>query len=282
MKTTNDPYTRLTFQNVATLGSVILIIAILVGASSAQDRWPQEFTTQDGTISVYQPQVESYKGDRIKGRAALSIRNKDVQEPVFGMVWFSGRAITARDTRTVEFKNIDVERVKIPQSTSEQEKQLAEILTRESANWMDTRMPLERLLAMTAAVEKGKAQANRLNMKPPKIIFTTRPSALILIHGKPELRKVENSTFERVINTPFLILFDPGRKTYYTKGGDFWYSASNVMGPWENLNNPPGPVWRWRRIWSLAKTRHRPAEADAPPRIIAPQNQPNLSFQKIT
>ena len=270
MKIINDSYTRLVFKRAAILGSIILFVASFWGASFGQDRWPQEFTTQDGTISVYQPQVESYKGDRIKGRAALSIRNKDVQEPIFGMVWFSGRAITARDTRTVEFKNIEVDRIKIPQSTTEQEKQLAEILKRESANWMVTQMPLDRLLAMTAALEKGKAQGSRLNMKPPKIIFTTRPSALILINGKPELRKVENSTFERVINTPFLILFDPGRKTYYTKGGDFWYSASNVMGPWENLIHPPAPVVDVAgRIMELReKSDTDQPKPNAPPRII--------------
>ncbi len=52
MKITNDSYTRLAFQKVAILGSVILVIAIFLGASFGQDRWPQEFTTQDGTISV--------------------------------------------------------------------------------------------------------------------------------------------------------------------------------------------------------------------------------------
>ena len=259
-----------TFQRTAIIGSVFLVIAFFVAASFAQDRRPQEFTTQDGAISVYQPQIESYKGDRIKGRAALSILNKDAEEPVFGMLWFSGRAITARDTRTVEFKNIEVERVKIPQSTSEQEKRLAEMLTRESAKWMATQMPLEHLLAITAALEKGKAQANRLNMKPPKIIFTTTPSALILINGKPELRKVENSAFERVINTPFLILFDPGRKTYYTKGGDFWYSASNVMGPWVNLKNPPAPVVEvtGRIMEPREKADKDQPKPSAPPRII--------------
>jgi hypothetical protein len=93
---------------------------------------------------------------------------------------------------------------------------------------------------------------------------------LILINGKPELRKVENSTFERVINTPFLILFDPGTKTYYTKGGDFWYSAINIMGPWKDLSSPPTPVIEVaRRIVEPRDNRDEvQPKPKSPPQII--------------
>jgi hypothetical protein len=270
MKTTNNSHTKLAFQDMAILGFIALVITLSWAPGFTQDRWPQEFMTQDGKISVYQPQLESYKGDKIKGRAALSIRSKDAEEPVFGMVWFSGRAITDRETKSVEFRNMEVERVKFPQSTSEQEKQATEVLKKESAHWMPTQMTLDRLLAVTSANEWGKVQSSRLNMEPPKIIFTTTPSVLILINGKPELRKVENSTFERVINTPFLILFDPGRKIYYTKGGDFWYSSSNVLGPWENLSNPPAPVVdvAGRIMEPQEKSDSDEPKPNVPPRII--------------
>jgi hypothetical protein len=224
------------------LGLIVSLIAIFPNKGFVQDHWPQEFAIQNGKIFVYQPQLESYKGDKIKGRAALSIQKKGTKDPVFGVVWFSARALTERSARMVEFTDMEVERIKFPQSTPEQERQLTEVLRQEAGKWMPTQMALDRLLTLTAAIEKGRIQADRLNMDPPKIIFTTSPSALILINGKPQLRKIENSTFERVINTPFLILFDPTNRIYYTRGGDFWYSAVNVMGPWENLNNPPAPV----------------------------------------
>ena len=242
MKTTKDWYVRLALLSLAAFGFIVLINETFTATGATQGDWPREFVTQDGKVSVYQPELDFYKGDRIKGRAAISVRNKDAQEPVFGMVWFSGRAITDRDAKMVNFTDMKVDRIKVPQSASEQEKQLTELLKKESANWMPVQMPLDRLLAVTVANEWGKVQASRLNMEPPKIIFTTTPSALILINGKPELRKVENTRFERVINTPFLILFDAGNKTYYTKGGDFWYAATNVMGPWKHLNDPPAPV----------------------------------------
>jgi len=242
MKTVNEAHRRLALRDLAILGSILLVVAVFVRTGHAQGQWPREFAVQDGKISVFQPQLDSYKGDKIKGRAALSIQAKEAKEPVFGVVWFSARAATDRNARMVEFTDIVVERIKFPQSTSEQEKKWTEALSQDSGKWMPPQMELDRLLALTAAIEKGKAQADRLMMDPPKIIFTTTPTALILINGKPELRKVENSGLERVINTPFLILFDPESRTYYTKGGDFWYTATNVMGPWNHLNDPPGPA----------------------------------------
>jgi hypothetical protein len=233
---------RLWFKLLTILGFMAALISFLSTTSLAQDEWPEEFSIQEGKILVYQPQLESYKGDKITGRAAISVQKKDEKEPVFGVFWFSARALTDRDTRMVRFADTRVDRIRFPQSTSEQENRMTELLVRESDKWMPAEMALDRLLALTATVEKGKMQADRLNMDPPKIIFTTTPSALILINGKPVLRKVENSPFERVMNTPFLILFDPSSKTYFTRGGEFWYSASNVMGPWKNLANPPAAV----------------------------------------
>lgn len=224
------------------LGFCLLVTAVCAGRGFAQDHWPQEFAIREGKISVYQPQLDSYKGDIITGRAALALQKKSAKEPVFGVVWFSARALMDREARMVEFRNIVVERIKFPRSTPDQEREWEDVLTKVSGKWMPTHIALDRLLALTAAVEKGKMPTDRLNMEPPKIIFTTAPSVLILINGQPQLRAVENSMLERVMNTPFLILFDPAAGTYYTKGETAWYSAPAVMGPWRGLDGPPPPA----------------------------------------
>jgi hypothetical protein len=46
----------------------------------------------------------------------------------------------------------------------------------------------------------------------------------------------------RVVNTPFLILFDSKTKSYYLKGGNDWLKASDVMGPWDLNPYPPTSV----------------------------------------
>jgi hypothetical protein len=218
---------------------VITAVGVCFRISGAQDQWPQEFVGPEGKIVIYQPQLDSYKGDKIEGRAAISVQKKHAKEPVFGVVWFSARALTDRDARMVQFTDVNIQRVKFPNVTLEQEKQWAEILKEGADKWMPTQMEIDRLLTLTAAIERGKQVSDNLNMDPPKIIFRTVPTALIVIHGKPELRKVENSNLERVINTPFLILFAPRTKTFYTRGGDYWYAAMDILGPWKTINQPP-------------------------------------------
>ena len=227
---------------ILTLVSVVVMILFCSGLGRAQDEWPRQLTTKEGKVTVYQPQLESFKGDKVRARAALSILKKDAKDPVFGVVWFSARANTNRDTRLVEFTDLKIERVKFPLSTKDQEKAFADFLTKDVENWERSPMALDRFLAQIAAIEREKASADQLGTDPPLIIFTTIPSALILINGKPELRRVENSDLERVVNTPFAILYAPSTKTYYLKGGDFWYSSLDVMGPWKTIDSPPPPV----------------------------------------
>lgn len=225
---------------------VLAVVAIATlfcfSVSEAVEGWPREIATKEGKFTVYQPQLESFNGDKVTARAALSIGKKDEKQPTFGVVWFSARAMTNRDTRVVEFTDLKIERVKFPFATKDQEKALTDFLTHDVDNWERTPMALDRFLAEIATVEKEKAAADQLKTDPPKIIYTTVPSALIVINGKPELRKVENSELERVINTPFVILYAPSTKTYYLKGGDFWYSALDVMGQWKTITSPPPSV----------------------------------------
>jgi hypothetical protein len=102
---------------------VVISLALMVFSTLclAEDQWPREIATREGKITVFQPQLESFKGDKVNARAAISIRKAEGKEPIFGVVWFSARAMTNRDTRLVEFSDLKIERVKFPFSTKEQE-----------------------------------------------------------------------------------------------------------------------------------------------------------------
>ena len=209
---------------------------------STTDQWPHEITLDKGTVQIYQPQLEAYRGNKATFRAVVSAQKTDAPAPVFGVVWFACRVDTDRDTRMVQFNDIKVERMAFPNTTKEQEQKYAKFLEDNIATWEQLTMSLDRLLAMAAEVEKQKAGAVDLQNKPPKIIFSPVPTELILINGEPVIRDVENSDLKRVMNTPCLILFSPETKTYYLKGKTTWCSASDVNGPWQQEQNPPGAV----------------------------------------
>jgi len=151
--------------NIGCCGNRPLLCA---GLSLAQDDWPREVKTKEGGIIVYEPQLESFRGDKVNARTAISIRKKDAKEPVFGVVWFSARALTNRDTRTVEFTDVKIDKVKFPHSSPSQEQELVGFLEKDVGHWQQTPMSLDRLLALTAAIEREKVEATELIPIPRK------------------------------------------------------------------------------------------------------------------
>jgi hypothetical protein len=240
----------------------LLLIAVILGshvASAAQDPWPREIKAKEGKVVIYQPQLESFQGDKVVVFAAVSVQKTDMKVPVFGVVWFDSRVATDRDQRMVEFQEIKVTKIQFPKAQPEQERRLAAFLDREIAAWPKPTMALDRLLANLAEVEKVKAGAH-FNNEPPKIIFATVPSVLVLIDGQPILRDVEGFPIKRVVNTPFVLLFDPTDSKYYLTGDALWFVAADVKGPWQTLESPPAPV---------AAAARKIAEAEVPTKVQA-------------
>ena len=79
------------------LGAALLLACTPVGAAL---EWPQEIDAAEGTIVVYQPQPERLAGNVLSGRAAVQLEFRDRSEPVFGVMWFTARLDTDRDTDT--------------------------------------------------------------------------------------------------------------------------------------------------------------------------------------
>ena len=219
-----------------------ILAALAETEEPTTDQWPREITVSQGTVLIYQPQLEAYRGNKATFRAVVSAQKTDAPAPVFGVVWFATRVDTDRDTRMVTFNDIKAERMAFPHTTKEQEQKYARFLEDNIATWDQLTMSLDRLLAMTAALERQKAGADNLQNTPPKIIFSPIPAELILINGEPVIRDVENSDLKRVMNTPCLILFSPAAKTYYLKGKTAWCSAADANGPWQQEQNPPSAV----------------------------------------
>ena len=51
-----------------------------------------------------------------------------------------------------------------------------------------------------------------------------------------------NPQLKRVMNSPFLILKDPASGSYYLRGGEDWWKASKIEGPWISVKSVPAEV----------------------------------------
>jgi hypothetical protein len=191
---------------------------------------------------MYQPELESFKGNNLSGRAAVSVTKKGEKEPTFGAIWVTARVDTDRDSRMVSILDVKVDNVRFPEAEPAQEQQLAGIIEQEVPKWELT-LSLDRLLTSLDQAEKEKVAAENLGTTPPKIVFLTYPAVLVTIDGEPLMQQVEGSTLQRVVNTPFTIIFSPSAGTYYLSSGDeSWYTTSGLKGKWELTSSVPGDV----------------------------------------
>ncbi len=203
--------------------------------------WPRTLEHPKATITLYQPQVDSFEDNIIEGRFAVSVILKGETEPVFGAVWYKARVETDRDTRMVNILDIKIPRTRFPDSAPEHEKELSEFLEQEIPKW-DMNISLDRLLAGLDLAEKEQTAAENLKNDPPKILIEYDPSILVFIDGEPIMEKIENSSLERVVNTPFLVVYEKKSKAYYLNGGELWMTSSNITGPWKEAKSLPREV----------------------------------------
>ncbi|MCX5891812.1 MAG: hypothetical protein NTW80_02380, partial [Deltaproteobacteria bacterium] len=260
-----------------TLASLVLLLVLSSPAQAAGEDWPRRFKHDKGTVILYQPQLESFQGDRLTARAAVSVQKKEWKQPVFGVVWLSARALTDRDTRQVTIDEAKVTDTKFPNATPEQIAQFQDFLNGEIED-RSHNISLDRLLAMLDLAEKEKAADAGLQTKAPKIIFTTNPAVLVLLDGEPRLLPLPDSKLMRVANTPFLMVYDPAGKTYFLKGGDTWLKSVEVKGPWQDAGTLPEGLKTLEARMTQGQQAPKKVEASAGalPQIIVSQEPAEL------
>jgi hypothetical protein len=222
--------------------SAVLIFA--TGSAFGQDEpqeeraWPLVMEASTATVTMYQPQIDSWKDNDFEARAAVSVQEGD-SDPVFGAVWISGRYEVDRDARIVDFGDYSIPTVAFPEATEEHEKKLAAFLERELPKW-DLSVDLDRMIPLLENADVVLQEEAQLKHEPPEIIVKYKPAVLILIDGEPKMEEIENSTLERVINTPYVIV--KFKSTYYLASDTAWFEAWSINGPWTEARSLPKDV----------------------------------------
>lgn len=204
--------------------------------ASAQDQWPMVISTDDGrTITIYQPQPESYENGRFTGRAAVSGAEKG-KDPIFGAIWMNGFLEVDRETRMGTLTQLEVTDIRVPNLTD-----TARILMWKS--YLSAEIPehaqpisIDRVIA---SLESEQQQVPELKNDAPEIIYTNAFSVLVFIDGEPRWRAMENDAYERVVNTPFLIARVKGKSRLYLGTSQVWYAADAIEGPWTMTDDVP-------------------------------------------
>ena len=237
------------------------------GPERVDEAWPRKATRGEETISMYEPQLEAWEGEDLRAYAALALASKTDKATKYGVVWFTARTEVDKVNRRVTLNDFRITKVKFPtMETKESEYQA----------FLQAKLPgkskviaLDRLEADLAACESEVAgvEAFEVNNDPPKIIFTTRPSLLVLVDGPPKYKDVAGTDLQLMLNTRGTILLDTKRKEYYLNVMDGWLQASDLgAGAWSYVSKIPDDM---KEIASAIRERPEPkaSEGSKPPSL---------------
>src|SRR5262249_2809284 len=192
------------------------------------DPWPRETKFSGGTMTVYQPQVDSWDGGFLRFRAAVAIKHAGNGQEVFGTALGSAHTLVDRTARMVTLFNYSLLRVDFPSLPDHGERYFADVGRLLPAATMQ--ISLDRLRGFLS-VEKLNARTVAVKNEPPHIIVSYRPSVMVPVSGYPVLRNAAGTPYDRVINTRALILYTADRRRIYLHVYDGWMTAADLHRP---------------------------------------------------
>ncbi len=205
-------------------------------APNAGDPWPRVIDSNGATISIYQPQVESWTGNVLKAYTAVKVKTAGKTATDYGVIWFTANTEVDKVNRVVTLTNFNITKQNFP-TLPNNGKSYASAFTGELP-WNQT-IPLD-LLESDLAIN-GDASALKkyaVQNDPPKIIYSASPAVLALIDGKPVLGP-EQDHLQKVVNTRALIVYDTSKYSYYVALMDGWMEAPTIEGPYTVARHAP-------------------------------------------
>lgn len=208
-----------------------LLVTFCAGAFfsiQAQTTWPKVIPFKNGGgATIYQPQPESFEGNKITGHSAVSVKETATGEPIFGVVFFDAIMSTDKNSRTAVLESIAITKSKFT-GIDDQAKldKLTAFLEKEIPAW-NLEISLD---ALVATIKRDHSKAEIYNNDPPEIRYTTKPTTLVILDGEPIIQKDKDLDAERVVNTPALI-FKEGTQWNMYNGG-VWYKSTNPASGW--------------------------------------------------
>ena len=228
--------------------------------------WPREADLGEEKLLVYQPQLEDWQGDTISLYAALSVEDKNTKKLNYGVVWFTGQTEVDKVNRRVTIDNFEMKKLRFPALQPKEAEYDA--LLKSKLSHKSRVIALDRLEAELVSVSTEKNDIKGLTVKndPPKVIFSTKPSMLVVIDGPPRFSDVGGTSLQKVLNSQAFILFDADKKKYYLNVMDGWLEAATLEGPWSYVAKVPDDLKEISKAIEEQQKRKTP-EGSTPPSL---------------
>jgi hypothetical protein len=203
------------------------------------DPWPKSAELSGTKYTVYQPQLDSWNDYVYLAHAAVSVLPPGSKNPVFGVIEIRANTIVDKQAKAVHFENLTVQKATFPsgpKKAATYQKAIQSLIAQGPAT-----MSLARLEA-SVGIEGAERKSRRIPVlnEPPRIVFRTSATVLVLIHGNPVWRPVSGTSLSRVLNTRACVLSDATGAVYVHVLNGFM-TAPSLNGPWSVATVlPPG------------------------------------------
>ena len=222
----------------------ILLLAVSNKATAQDDAWPRIINTTDGSVlKIYQPQPESFSGDVLKMRSAVSLIQPGKTDPVFGTYWAVATVQTDRDNRRIDIESIKVPNVKFSDDVDAGTVDYVKTTLESQIPNVEPDLSQDDVLASLESTTEEKKLSKDLENNPPKIIYSPNPAILVVIDGAPKLQHNDSWGVDAVVNTPFTIVKN-NDGYFYLYGNKNWYSAPSPSGPYSYVSNVPQNLYQ--------------------------------------
>ncbi|MBL0057770.1 MAG: hypothetical protein IPP35_01270 [Elusimicrobia bacterium] len=223
------------------LGWSLSLVGLAWAEKSPGVEWPLKYVSDVGTATVYQPQLESFKDNKVTGRSAVSVLMRGSKEPWFGAVWMEGRVTTDRETGLVTVESVQVTDVKAPEVPADGVAKLKKFLS-EQLTQSRFVIPLAQLTASLETMENKGPGDTGLSTTPPEILFRTKPAVLLIMDGDPKTQPIQEGKLLQVVNTAEVLVQVSTGSFYYLWTPEGWIGADKLEGPWSRATAVPAPV----------------------------------------
>ncbi len=222
---------------VFTLTQIILSGLLLSVSAQQTGSWPKAATATDGSIiKMYEWQTESFSGNTLQARAAISVIEAGKSDPTFGVAWLSATLESTNQGKVV--RSVQIKSIKLPGENLQDKNSIIQAALEKEIQFWNVQFTNEQLNSSLKLNEQQNNLSRTIDNTPPEIIYSRQPAILVSIDGKPTLQQNTEWGVETVINSPFTIIKNRDGN-FYLYGGKHWYKAPSAMGPYNYSEQVP-------------------------------------------
>jgi hypothetical protein len=212
--------------------------AAALEAEQDPDAWPRVVAGDGFQVEIHPPQFNDWNGRSLEGQAAVEIVEEGKEGSTYGVVDMVMRTRVDKDARLVVIDEFQAVRANVP-SAPDVESKLLGFLQKKLYDAVRV-VSLDRVETALAVSEtrQGSGESIAVKNEPPRIVLVERPTLLVLVDGSPVWRDVEETGFERLLNTRPLLLRD-GSGTLFLHLFDGWLEADRLDAEWTVAASPP-------------------------------------------